>query len=203
MLEFRRSYAAARSFGIMTIMLPLQTSRLLLRRFVDSDQDAIVAYRNDPEVARYQSWSTCTPGDAHILINENKDLPFGMPDEWIQVAIALRNTNEILGDLAVKIYGHSASQAVLGFTIARRHQRQGYAREAVSAVLDHLFCELNLHRVSADCDPRNLASWGLMVNLGMQREASFRRSHWFKGEWADEYVYAILREEWTARRSLR
>ena len=184
-------------------MLPLHTARLLLRRFTDTDQDAIVAYRNDPEVARYQSWTHCTSADARFLIAENKELPFGMPDEWIQVAIALRSTNEIIGDLAVKIHGYSASQAVLGFTIARRHQRQGYAREAVSAMLDLLFLELNLHRASADCDPRNLASWGLMVALGMQREAHFRRSHWFKGEWADEYVYGILREEWAAQRPLR
>jgi RimJ/RimL family protein N-acetyltransferase len=183
------------------MMLPLHTPRLLLRRFADTDLDALVAYRNDPEVARYQSWSSCTPSDARYLIAENKNLVFGMPDEWMQVAIALQATNQIVGDLAVKIHGHASSQAVLGFTIARDHQRCGFAREAVSCMLDILFFELNLHRVSADCDPRNLASWGLMTSLGMQREAYFRQNLWFKGEWADEYVYAILRAEWVTGRT--
>ena len=85
---------------------------------------------------------------------------------------------------------------MIGFTVARAHQRQGYAREIVSALFDYFFGVMELHRVSADCDPRNSASWGLMESLGMRREAHHCRSLWFKGQWADEYIYAILREEW-------
>jgi RimJ/RimL family protein N-acetyltransferase len=184
-------------------VLPLYTDRLILRRFADDDQQALAAYRNDPEVARYQSWEHCTPSEARLLIAENKNQPVGVPGEWINFAIALRDRDELVGDLALQIKERDAKQAVLGFTIARSHQRQGLGSEAVGAVLDYLFASMALHRVTADCDPRNEGSWRLMERLGMRREGHFIRSLWFKGDWADEYIYAILHDEWKARREKR
>lgn len=181
-------------------LLPLTTQRLVLRRLGDADAPALAAYRNDPEVARYQSWERCSLPEARALIEEYKRLPFGAPGEWIQAAIALRTTNEIVGDIAMKLQRHDPRQAVIGFTVARQHQRRGYAHEMVSALFDHFFQVIGLHRVSADCDPRNAASWGLMESLGMRREAHHRQSMWFKGAWTDEYIYAILREEWRQAR---
>jgi aminoglycoside 6'-N-acetyltransferase len=177
-------------------LLPLTSARLVLRRLVDSDAPAVAAYRNDPEVARYQSWERCSLPEARALINEYKHQSFGSPGEWLQAAIALRSTDEIVGDIAMKLQRRDPRQAVIGFTVARGHQRHGYAREIISTLFDHFFNVLGLHRVSADCDPRNNASWGLMQSLGMRREAHHRQNLWFKGAWADEYIYAILREEW-------
>jgi RimJ/RimL family protein N-acetyltransferase len=181
-------------------MLPLTTERLILRRLDNVDAHAMAAYRNDPEVARYQSWERCSLAEAKTLITEHKNQPFGRPGEWIQAAIALRSTNQLVGDVAMKLQRHDPRQAIVGFTVARNHQRRGYAREILSAVFDHFFLAIGLHRVSADCDPRNAASWRLMESLGMRREAHHLRNLWFKGDWADEYIYAVLREEWIGRR---
>lgn len=180
-------------------LLPLTSRRLVLRRLSDSDAPALAAYRNDPEVARYQTWERCSLAEAKALIDEYKHQPFGGPGEWLQAAIALRTTNEPIGDIAMKLQRRDPRQAVIGFTVAREHQRHGYAREIISALFDHFFGAMGLHRVSADCDPRNNASWGLMESLGMRREAHHRRNLWLKGEWTDEYIYAILREEWINR----
>ena len=46
------------------VSLPIVTERLVLRPFRDEDLDAIVAYRNDPEVARYQDWDGISRDDA-------------------------------------------------------------------------------------------------------------------------------------------
>jgi aminoglycoside 6'-N-acetyltransferase len=180
-------------------MLPLMTERLVLRRLGDGDAPDLAAYRNDPDVARFQSWERCTLAEAKALITEFKHQTFGRPGEWIQAAVALRKTNQLVGDVAMKLDRNDPRQAVVGFTIARTHQRRGYAREILTAVFDHFFGVMGLHRVSADCDPRNAASWGLMERLGMRREAHHLRNLWFKGDWADEYIYAILREEWIGR----
>jgi RimJ/RimL family protein N-acetyltransferase len=56
----------------------------------------------------------------------------------------------------------------------------------------------NLHRVSAECDVLNPPSFKLMERLGMRREAHFLENMWFKGQWSDSYVYAILADEWKA-----
>lgn len=59
-----------------------------------------------------------------------------------------------------------------------------------------LFAEHGVHRIFAECDARNSRSDALLERVGMRREAHHRRSAWSKGEWTDEYVYAILAEEW-------
>jgi aminoglycoside 6'-N-acetyltransferase len=181
-------------------MLPLTTPRLVLRRLQDNDAPALAAYRNDPEVARYQSWERCSLAEAKAIITENRSHVFGNPGEWIQAAVALRATDQLIGDIAMKLQRHDVRQAVVGFTIARNQQRRGYAHEILTALYDYFFFVMGLHRVSADCDPRNDASWGLMASLGMRREAHHVANLWFKGTWSDEYIYAILREEWIARR---
>lgn len=181
-------------------LLSLNSARLVLRRLADADAPAVAAYRNDPEVARYQSWERCSLPEARALINEYKHQPFGAPGEWLQAAVALRTTNEIVGDIAMTLLKHDPRQAKVGFTIARQHQRHGYAREILTVLFDHFFNTLGLHRICADCDPRNHASWGLMESLHMRREAHHVQSLWFKGDWSDEYIYAILREEWRRRR---
>ena len=83
--------------------------------------------------------------------------------------------------------------------MAQANQGQGFATEALTCLLDHLFRHMRLHRVVADADPRNTASWTLLERLGMRREGNLRQSLMFKGQWVDEYLYAILAEEWLAR----
>ena len=90
------------------------------------------------------------------------------------------------------------AQATLGVTLAGRHHRHGYATEALSTLLDYVFGTMKLHRVIADTDPENTSSWRLLERLGMRRETHSIQSLWFKGRWANEYVYAILAEEWLA-----
>jgi RimJ/RimL family protein N-acetyltransferase len=55
------------------------------------------------------------------------------------------------------------------------------------------------HRIIGRCDARNNTSARLMERLGMRQEAHFHENEIFKGEWSDEYVYALLAGEWSAR----
>jgi RimJ/RimL family protein N-acetyltransferase len=81
----------------------------------------------------------------------------------------------------------------IGIAASPRRQR---------ALLDFLFCELNLHRVSARTGKDNIRSWKLMERLGMRREAHFRQSHTnLDNRWADEYVCAVLESDWTTVRN--
>ena len=100
----------------------------------------------------------------------------------------------------MKVDRGDARQAEIGFTLSRAYQGQGYATEAVSRLLDYAFGEMGLHRVVAITDQRNEPSFGLLERLGMRREGSFVRNAWFKGEWASEYLYAVLGEEWLKER---
>jgi RimJ/RimL family protein N-acetyltransferase len=177
----------------------LESERLILRRFDDSDLAPFLAYRNDPQVARYQAWESCTANEAIAMIEELKTLQPGTLGEWFQFAIELKETAALIGDCALKVE-QDGRQAEIGFTLAREHQGKGYAQEAVSRLLDYAFEDLGLHRVVAITDQENEPSWALLERLGMRSEGKFVRNVWFKGRWASEYLYAVLDEEWLRRK---
>lgn len=68
-------------------------------------------------------------------------------------------------------------------------------------MLDYAFDTLRLDRVVARVDGRNAPSVALLERLGMRREGHFVENSWFKGRWADEYLYAVLRHEWLSKRT--
>lgn len=86
-------------------------------------------------------------------------------------------------------------QAEIGFTLDRRYQGQGYATEAVRAMLEFLFADGRLRRISAECDARNAPSARLLERVGFQREGLRRQQTWAKGEWTDELLFGILAAE--------
>ena len=183
----------------MNFRLPLCSARLVLRRFTGEDAAAFLAYRNDPEIARYQSWTSCTATEAAEYIRHQQAQEAGVPGEWLQVAIALKATNELIGDCGVRVSAADPRQATIGVALARAWHGQGFAVEALSGLFDCLFRQLELHRVAVDPDAENTAMQHLAERLGMRREGHLRQSLWFKGRWADEFFYAILRDEWLAR----
>jgi RimJ/RimL family protein N-acetyltransferase len=180
----------------------IESERLRIRRFEDSDLAPFMAYRNDPEVARYQSWDSCDEREARVFIREVKSARAGVPGEWFQFAIELKETGELIGDCALRVDEHEPYRAEVGFTLAREHQGKGFASEAVSLVLDYAFGTLGLHRVVAIADCRNASSVALLERLGMRREGHFIENIWFKGGWADEYLYAVLKDEWLRERQI-
>jgi RimJ/RimL family protein N-acetyltransferase len=177
----------------------IESTRVILRRFRHADLPVFLAYRNDPEVARYQSWSYYSERDAYTLIEEMQYLEPGTPGEWFQFAIESKANGTLLGDCTLLIHKDEPHLGEIGYTLARAQQGQGYATEAIRALLDYAFQSLNLHRVIAQLDTRNDRSAALVTRLGFRREGHFRQNHWFKGAWTDEYLYAMLQEEWRNR----
>jgi len=180
----------------------IQTARLLVRRFQDGDLATFVQYRNDPEVARYQGWDSIPEARAAAIIQEQQEIEPGVPGQWFQFAIELKETHQLVGDCGLSVLVQDARQAQLGITLARAHQGQGLATEAVNAVLDYAFINLDLHRVIATVDVENVRSAALMERVGLRREGHFIKNAWFKGHWSDEYLYAVLQAEWLPRRGL-
>lgn len=172
-----------------------------MRRFKDDDLAAFLAYLNDPIVARYQSWESYTEQQAREVIEKQKELEPGLPGQWFTFAVELKETKALAGHVALKMPEHDRLQAELGFTFSRKFHGKGLAFEASRCVLDYLFAELCLHRVTAITDCENEKSISLLSRLGMRREGHFVENIWFKGKWGSEYSYAILRDEWQQQRN--
>jgi RimJ/RimL family protein N-acetyltransferase len=180
--------------------LLLETPRLIIRPFRDSDLEPFVAYRNDPEVYRYQGWKTPFSREEGLEFIERAIMAVpGMPGEWLQLALERKDNGEMLGDLAFHLTRSDPRQAYLGYSLARPSWGQGFASEAVRKLLDYLFRVRSLHRIMADCDVDNTASIRLLERVGFRREAHYLESFWLEREnrWGGEYLYAMLSHEWT------
>ena len=159
-----------------------------------------MAYRNDPRIARFQGWNTFTKEASVAFLEEQQSREPFLPGQWFQIGIALKGSESLIGDCALKIHVEDRRQATIGITLAHDFHGKGFAMEATGTLLNYAFAKLDLHRVRADTDPQNKPAWRLLERLGMRREAHLKESLWFKGQWTDEYLYAILKAEWLNRR---
>lgn len=173
----------------------IESERLAIRRLGDADLETLVTYRNLPEVAWMQLWESYTADEGRKLIQACKVTEPFAAGGWFQFGVALKNTDELIGDLYFKL-GEEGKQAEIGYTFAPKFQGRGFATEALKTLFHHAFTERGVHRIWGVTDPRNLPSIKLMTRLGMRREAHHRENLWFKGEWADDVVFAILAREW-------
>jgi RimJ/RimL family protein N-acetyltransferase len=179
----------------------LLSSRLILRRFRESDLPTFCGYRSDPRVARYQDWESWSEQEGRQFLERQASLDPDVPGTWFQVAIELAGTGALVGDCGLHTLGDRPGQAEIGFTMAFEHQGRGYAAEAVNCLLDYVFGQLGKHRVIAVTDTRNAPAARLLERVGMRREGHFIENTWFKGGWCDEYQYALLEREWRGLRA--
>jgi Acetyltransferases, including N-acetylases of ribosomal proteins len=174
--------------------VPLRTRRLVLRRFRAADAPALAAYRSDPAVARYQGWTApVPPDDVAELVREFAALDPAGPG-WFQYAVQLGPGGPLIGDVGVNLH-ENGMQAEIGYTFAAAHQGRGYATEAVARVLEYLFTDRGLRRVSAECDARNVASARLLRRLGFTQEGCRRDHTWIHEEWTDDLLFGLLAED--------
>lgn len=166
----------------------IETERLILRNFEESDYEDVFEFlsqRKDDEFEAYPD-ITYENGREHLAYRIHSD-------EF--VAIQLKETGKIIGN--VYFGNRDFESRELGYIVNKNYQRKGYAKEAITEVLKAAFAG-GVHRVFAECDPRNECSWRLLENLGFSREAFFKRNVYFKKDengkpvWQDTYVYCLL-----------
>jgi RimJ/RimL family protein N-acetyltransferase len=173
----------------------LSTERLVVRRFRVGDAGAFAAYRSVPAVARYQSWAAPYSIDEAAKAIQQSASRDPLLAGWFQYAV--ERDGVLIGDIGVNLH-ENLMQAEIGFTFAPEYQGQGYATEAVRGLLGMLFVERKLHRVSAECDARNVSSARLLERLGFRLEGLRISNSWFKGEWTDDQLFGLLRTDWPA-----
>jgi RimJ/RimL family protein N-acetyltransferase len=178
-----------------TLAEPLRTARLTIRPVTAADVDDLHAYQSDPDVCRYLPYEPRSRAEvAEKVAQWSTALTLAATgDYWI---LALEREGRVIGDLYFALKDDAGAD--IGWVLHPEHAGRGYMTEAARALLDVAFGELARHRVRAVLDPRNEASAALCRRLGMRQEAHFFEDLWFKGEWGDTAVYAILAREWAA-----
>lgn len=174
----------------------ITTQRLVLEPLVPTDATALFAYRSDDDIARYQGWKPASTAEAAAFIDRQASVRFGDADTWYQLAIREMATDALLGDLGLHFPASTDDAIEFGVTLTAAAQGKGFAREALSAVIDLAFKQWGYRRAVASVDPRNAASVAMLRALGFRQEAHHVESYSFRGEWVDDMVFALLAREW-------
>lgn len=179
----------------------MRTERLVLRTMTEADVDDIYAYQSRPDVCRYLPFEPRTYDEVAQRVAEYSAAVIlsGDGDFWRLAIERTSDPGRVIGDVFFLLSKAADATCEIGWTLHPDHAGAGYMTEAAGAVLSVAFGDLGLHRASAVLDPRNDASAALCRRLGMRKEAHFIEDAWFKGEWGNTAIYAILDREWVAR----
>lgn len=174
--------------------LPIRTTRLELRPLREEDVAALFEIHSDPASMRYWDapiWKSDERGRAMVA----RDLALTTRDH-LRLGIELSTSGRLLGTCALWNINAQYRRAEIGYILNPRAWGRGYMHEALSALLDYAFGELNLNRVEADTDPRNEPSARLLERLGFSKEGLLRERCIVDGEISDAAMYGLLRREW-------
>lgn len=176
--------------------LNLQTSRLHLRQVLKTDLKDIHELLSLPETDRFNTLGipeTIQEIEKIIndwCINQNANLP----TSYI-FCVDLLDTKNFIGLIGLNIGKPKYKTAEVWYKIHPAQWNKGYATEALSKLIEFGFNELGLHRIEAGCAVENMASVKVLEKVGMKREGLKRKILPIRGEWKDNYFYAILEED--------
>ena len=165
------------------------------------DAEALHARRNDPDVARYQTWITPWPRSrADEIIAGAAAMDGPQNGEWWMLTIADRQDAEVIGDL-VALLTWDGRCAEIGYSLAREHWGKGYAVEGAAALVEWLFETFPLTRAHGMLHPDNPASAQVLERVGMLFEGHTRLSFWVGDDNSDDHLYGMTRDDWMTWRS--
>ncbi len=180
---------------------PIETERLRLRPFTRGDVDAVYAYRQREDVTRFlsdgpMSYETVT----EVLQRRVGQVSLTVDGAKIFLAVEHRPDHAVIGEVSLILRDAASRQGEIGYVLNPDYHGQGFATEAAQRLLEMGFAGAGMHRIYARCSAGNLASRRVMERLGMRQEAHFREHVFVRGNWEEEYYYALLAREWRAGR---
>ena len=181
-------------------MESVTTERLIIRRFAESDLADLRVYQAHPETYLYLAAEPMTEEQAVSFLARQASPDTWAGGGWLAFAVVHPGDARVIGEVGVFAEAEPKSEGNIGWLLHPDYHGRGYATEAAQVLVRYAFEERALHRLTSGCDTRNTASWRLMERLGMRREAHYRQSQWTRGVWQDEYLYALLRDEWLPQR---
>ena len=175
---------------------PLETDRLILRRYVA--KDALAMYKNwasDGEVTKFLMWPTHLSQKVSQSVTEDWVKQYSNESYYHWAIVLKDNGDEPIGDIAVVDMNEKISMVHIGYCLGRAWWHKGITSEALKTVMDFLFDAVDVKRVEARHDPRNPNSGKVMKKCGMRYEGTLRDSDWNNQGICDACYYALLKSE--------
>jgi ribosomal-protein-alanine N-acetyltransferase len=148
-------------------VVTIQTPRLVIRSYEESDADRWVELCNDDDIGRYLPASEpVTRADYADALKRRRDME--QDRGYCLWAVVERDTNAYVGQCGLKPYELDDVQTEMAYHYLPHAWHKGYGTEAANAVLRYGFGTVGVERVVAVADPRNVGSWRVMEKAGMR-----------------------------------
>ncbi len=191
------------ALNLTSLPLPLQTRRLALRDYIVADVPSVFAYAKEDAYWQFQRAEAPTAEQLETLLGWVVTEQNVAPRTMYFLAATRRDTGEIIGEAVLKIVDPAERQGEIGFGIAPKFWKMGFATEIAGAILDAAFMHFKLHRVAAQCSPDNKASIRVLQKVGMAREGLLRDLHFARGKWWSTLIYSVLDQEYAKFKTLK
>ena len=178
--------------------MELETERLRIREFKQSDFDAVYEYSSDPEVVRYMPFGPNTPEQVQGFLDRVMKNQHEENRANYELAVILKENKVLIG--GCRINKHNDIKAHIGYIFNKKYWGKGYATEIAKALVDFGFKELDVHRIYATCDPDNIASKRVLEKAGMLLEGRLREDMIIQGRYRDSLILGVLRQEWESNK---
>ena len=162
-------------------MTRLTTERLILRAAQEEDLASLFAVYSNPEAMKY--WSNApheTPEQTRETLST-----LMLPGPRLYFAIEFEGC--VIGTAGV----HEGDE--IGFILHPDYWRKGLMSEAVHRIIAHVWAETDLAQITADADPDNEASVGILRALGFQETGRAKNTFCIEGVWSDSVYFALKR----------
>ncbi|NBU20652.1 N-acetyltransferase [bacterium] len=170
----------------------IESHRVNIREFSESDWIQIQEYACDYEVVKYETWGPNTEAQTKEFLSYAIKARQESPRQVYEFAVVLRDTGALIGACGIRIKDKANRAGDIGYTLRKDHWGQGLGTEVAKALVQFGFNQLKLHRIWATCHVNNKASARVLEKAGMQREGILRKNILQRGEWRDSYLYAVL-----------
>lgn len=170
----------------------LVTPRLTLRPLGERDIDAVFAMMSDDLTMQFWDYPAFKEREtvADIVTAQLADVDAGKAMYW---AVALAPEGAVIGSCDLSEIDRHHQRAEVGFLFNRAYWGNGYAREAMGAVIAHAFNDMDVQRLWARFHAGNAASQRLLERLGFSREGTLRRHIRREGRRRDCEIYGRMR----------
>ncbi|WP_404332048.1 GNAT family N-acetyltransferase [Mesobacillus maritimus] len=179
----------------MTRIPAVETKRLILRELSEDDFEDIYEFKLDQKVVEYLTWGPTNR--EQTLRSLRKQIAFQNEEnrQIFVLAVVLKYTNKVIGNALLMIRDQDFKTVEIGYFINSNYWKQGYGIEIVNGLLYLGFNTMDIHRIYAVCDVENAGSVNLLSKIGFRQEGHFIKNLKVKGQWRDNYLFAMLKEE--------
>jgi RimJ/RimL family protein N-acetyltransferase len=174
-----------------------RTARLVLRNLRESDLDDVATCRANPVVLQYIG-EPMTAAEIARHIAQRRDGWSRRDGETLNLAVELASDGVVLGETMLRNLNLAQQQAEIGIglNLSRYRELKQLGMEAFLAMFDYGFREVGLHRIYGFGDVENVAMLRMISAISVRIEGTLRHNAFRNGRWRDEYVVAILADEW-------